>query len=154
MRRVTAMKEKAKQQQSQWQNNKRFLFIVVVAIIVLLSVFALAVVRFGWDWTGFNEHIGTELNPNQQYRPAKTLWDWMQLFFIPIVLAAVGIWFNWSQKQREQRIADDRQKEATLETYLGQMANLVLHERLCEREIETSVEVRKVALTQTLTALE
>src|SRR5262245_2245852 len=123
---MVAMSEQAKPRQRQWQNNKRFIVVVGVAIIVFLTTFVLAVYRFGWDWTGFNEYIGSELKPNQQYRPAKTLWDWMQLLLIPVVLATIGIWFNWSQKQREQWIADDRQKEATLETYLGQMANLVL----------------------------
>ena len=148
------MVEKAKQARRWWQNDKRFLLVATVALIVLLSALVLAVGRFGWDWTGFNERFGPELEPGRQYRPAKTLWDWMQLILIPMVLAAGGIWFNWSQKQREQSIADDRQKETALQTYLDQMANLILHEELRTKEKETSVEVRQVALTQTLTALQ
>ena len=59
------MKETAKQTRrlGQWQNDKRFLLVATVALLVLLSAFVLAVVRFGWDWTGFNERFGPELGP-------------------------------------------------------------------------------------------
>ena len=142
------MKASSKQKQRQW----KLLFVASVVIIFLLGAIAETIYMFGWEWTGFNTYIGPELKPGQQYRPGKTLWDWMQLFLVPAVLAAVGIWFNWSQKQRDQWIADERQKDTILETYLSKMANLVLHEGLCMKE--SSVEVRQIALNQTLAALQ
>src|SRR5437764_5900640 len=49
---------------------------------------------FHWDWTG--------LNGNN--KSGKTLWDWMQLLFIPVVLAVAGFWFN----HRERKAAELR----------------------------------------------
>jgi hypothetical protein len=77
------------------------------------------------SWTGFS---------------GKTLWDWLQLLIIPVMLAVGGFWFTAQQnqtsllisqkqhdtdiaisKQQHQtdlQIAQDQQQEATLNTYL------------------------------------
>jgi len=133
----------------QVDKGRQLLLIVSVTTAMMLGLFFLIVHIFGWAWTGFGSAVGPELRPNQQYRPEKTLWDWMQLFLVPLVLAALGIWFNWSQKQREQWIADDARRETTLENYQSQMADLILHERLSVRK-----KVRRVASTKTLIALQ
>lgn len=60
-------------------------------------------------------------------KPAgKTLWDWLQLLIVPLVLALGAFWLNQIQKDRDQKaaeqraqaeraIADDNQREAALQ---------------------------------------
>jgi len=121
----------------------------IVAIVVLLIWPGWA---YQWRWTGFGA---------SKSRSSKTLWDWMQLFLIPLMLAIAGFLLNRAQQRREQhmakanraqdqKIADDRQQEAVLEAYLRQMASLLLDKKLREPEQEGA---RQVARAQTLTAL-
>ena len=57
-------------------------FVLVVLVILLGYV-------FNWEWTG----LGSSVSPTT-YHPEKTLWDWMQLFIIPAVLAVGTVWFT------------------------------------------------------------
>src|SRR5215469_16757778 len=111
--------------------------------------------RFMWfKWTGFS---------------GKTLWDWLQLLIIPIILAGATIVFGlWQahladiQHQRDIQIAQgnrnndtllagDQQQEATLKSYLDDMSDLLLNHNL--RNSQPGDEVRQVARARTLTAL-
>lgn len=69
------------------------------------------------SWTGFK---------------GKTLWDFLGLFIVPLSLALVALWFNYSQSSLDRQIADeriledrsiaeDRRREETLQSYLGRM---------------------------------
>ena len=147
----------------------------IIVILFALAAFVFAVNRFGWDWTGFTSAIGPTLKPNEQYRPAKTLWDVLQLLFVPIILAIGGFWLNQIQKKREERttqqraederkaaerraqaehaVAEDNQREAALQEYIDKMAELLLNEiHLSELE-QGSEEVRKIVRARTLTIL-
>lgn len=92
----------------------------------------------------------------------KTLWDWLQLLVIPIVLATIGFLFNIQQVQIsetnsarqhvfDQQLALDQQREATLKAYLDDMTTLLLTDKL--HESKQGDEVRSIARAQTLTAL-
>jgi hypothetical protein len=70
-------------------------------LAVLLMLFVLAVAIFGWGWTGFNSKVGPQLVNNEQYRPAKTLWDWLQLLIIPASIAAGTFWLDSRRKRAE-----------------------------------------------------
>lgn len=89
----------------------------------------------------------------------KTLWDWMELFIIPLVLAGGAFFLNRSERsverqiagkraKLEREIATDRQQEAALQSYLDRMAELLLTEKLRTNDNE---EARDVARTLTLT---
>lgn len=80
----------------------------------------------------------------------KSLWDWMELFIIPLVLAIGAILLNRSERNTEREIATDRQQEAALQAYLDRMADLLLKEKL---RTTKSKEVRNVARIRTLTVL-
>ena len=74
------MNDQAMQHQTWWQKNKQRL-IASVIMLVLLLVFALAVIRFSWDWTGFG--------PYDPKTHAKTFWDWLNLLgvlAVPVVV--------------------------------------------------------------------
>src|SRR5436305_9808740 len=85
---------------------------IMVALTVLIVVCGL-VVHFGWDWTGFNGGYDqiTVTSPSPGITtttvkpPSKTLWDWLQLLIVPIILAVGGFWLNQIQKDREEKAA-------------------------------------------------
>jgi uncharacterized protein YjbI with pentapeptide repeats len=110
------------------------------------------------SWTGFT---------------GKTLWDWLQLLIVPLMLAFAGFWFSLQQseisalasqrqhdsdqkiaadnRQNDMRIALDQQRETTLKTYLDDMSDLLLNHNL--RNSKPGDEVTQVARARTLTAL-
>jgi uncharacterized protein YjbI with pentapeptide repeats len=127
-------------------------FVVILALLqwVLFQGYSLA-------WTGFPDYI----TPTGEYIRGKTLWDWMELFIIPIFLASGAFYLNRSERESERRraeerstlereIATDRQQEAALQAYLDRMADLLLNENLQEAANE---KLRNVARIRTLTVL-
>lgn len=91
----------------------------------------------------------------------KTLWDWMELLIIPLVLGFGAFFLNRSERAIEHQIAEDRakvereiatdrQREAALQSYLDRMADLLLKENL---RFSENKEVRNVARIRTLTVL-
>jgi hypothetical protein len=98
----------------------------------------------------------------EEYQPGKTLWDWMSLLIIPVILALVGFFFTRTERRNEQAIAKqradaeqnlaiDNQQEAALQGYLDRMAALLLEKNL--RESKPDDEERTVARVRTLTML-
>jgi uncharacterized protein YjbI with pentapeptide repeats len=91
----------------------------------------------------------------------KTVWDWLELLIIPVVLALGAFYLNRSERaverqaaedraKLEREIATDRQQEAALQAYLDRLAELLLNKDLRRTENE---EVRNVARIRTLTVL-
>jgi len=155
---------------SWWRKIKQHRVAIGVGTIVVVVVTALIIAGYQFDWTGFNGNN----------KSGKTLWDWMQLLFIPVVLAVAGFWFNHNERRaaefraynerkaadrraeaerriEEERaktdsnIAEDNRHEAALQEYINNMSELLLHENL--RTSESEDEVRKVARVRTLTVL-
>jgi uncharacterized protein YjbI with pentapeptide repeats len=113
------------------------------------------------EWTGLSEKRWTTA-PNEEVRPAKTLWDWLQLIAVPLALAVLAVLFNEWQSERDARreersaireraIARDARLDAVLQTYITQLSNLVLDHQLLTSG-ETS-DVRVIARTLTLAAV-
>jgi hypothetical protein len=109
--------------------------------------FVLATYRFGWSSTGF-------LN--------KSLWDWLQLLIVPLVLAVVALVFQLANSRTErqlaqqryeldQQIALDKQREDRFQAYLDCLAELMLDKQL--RSSAEDAEVRHFARVRTLTVL-
>ncbi len=133
----------------------RALLIVGTLALLVVSIW----VGYRFDVTGF----AAAGNPKtQQYQPAKTLWDWLQLLIVPAVLAGATLWFNaqqgkterqlnYNQSELEREIAQDQQRENALQTYLDRMADLLLEKHL--RESQEEDEIRQVARARTLTVL-
>lgn len=142
------------------QSIKRVLQIVVRAAAALLVAGLLLSLwggyKLGWSWTGFGEYTV----PDESQQRAKTLWDWMELLIIPLVLAGGALWFNRQEREaqrarekkryeREEKLADDRQKEDALQTYLDRMTELML-----QKGPDTwHGAAREVAQARTLTIL-
>src|SRR5712692_7918174 len=120
---------------------------VLGGVFLLFCVgFVVATYRFGWTATGF-------LN--------KSLWDWLQLLIVPLVLAVVALVFQLANTRTErqvaqqryeqdQQIALDKQHEDLLQVYLDRISELLLKESL---RTSPSEEVRNVARVRTITVL-
>jgi hypothetical protein len=116
--------------------------------------------RIRWpSWTGFRN---------------KTIWDFLQLLIVPLMLAAIGFWFTAQQDARQQQtenqraqqsqkienqraeaereLAKQRAQDEALQAYLDQMSGLLLERDL--RTSEEDSEVRTLARVRTLTVLE
>jgi hypothetical protein len=103
------------------------------------------------------------------YQPGKTLWDWMQLLFISVVLTVAGFWFNHGVRKAtelraenelkaaekradvEREIALDNQREVALQGYINKMSELILREHLSESI--SNPQVKSIAQARTATVL-
>ncbi|MCA9882101.1 MAG: pentapeptide repeat-containing protein [Anaerolineae bacterium] len=74
----------------------RLIIMAIVAGVVLSLVIAFAQVRFGWNWTGFS---------------TRTLWDWLELLLVPLLLAAAGAYLNYLDNRRKRREDDERARQ-------------------------------------------
>jgi uncharacterized protein YjbI with pentapeptide repeats len=89
-------------------------------------------------WTGFGPY-----NEQLQGPRAKTLWDWLYLIIIPLVLA-MGAWILSSvDKDAEKRNEADRQNQDTLNSLLDDLSDLLLVQHL--RTSDPDAEVRSIA---------
>jgi uncharacterized protein YjbI with pentapeptide repeats len=145
--------------------------VFAVGLAVAFAIFVVVAYRHGWQWTGLPATRGVGGSTDE--RPAKTLWDWLQLLGIPVALASLAFLLNEAQSRREQRHEDQRaaqqrkvedqramqqrtsavdaERENTLRTYLAQMSDLMLARRLLRSK--PGADVREVARTATLTAV-
>jgi len=143
------------------EENLKTWTLIALTVLTISAIVGLVMVGYLLGWTGFQ---------------GKTLWDWIGLFSISTVLAALGYWFARRQalhaeQQRKQAdrlaqeqqahdkaLAEDQEQAAILETYLDKMTELLLKEHLGERTEDGQLkpeyeQVRKVARTRTLTSI-
>jgi uncharacterized protein YjbI with pentapeptide repeats len=113
------------------------------------------------DWSGVGERRWKR-TPDEEVRPAKTAWDWLQLLIVPAILAAIAVAFNAAEtsrdRSREDRrtredraLAENAREDATLESYFKQMSGLMLDRHL--RSADSESDVASVARTITLATL-
>jgi Pentapeptide repeats (8 copies) len=126
---------------------RRHLWWALGGIFLLSCVgFVSAAYRFGWSTTGFLD---------------KSLWDWLQLLIVPLVLAIGALVFQLANTsterqiaqqryEQDQQIALDKQHEDLLQAYLDRISELLLKESL---RTSPSEEVRNVARVRTITVL-
>lgn len=116
--------------------------------LILLGLLTMAYTP-GWSrWTGFGEYGPLALD----HKRSKTLWDWLRLLIIPVMLGVGALWFNSNQDTISHQIAADQQQAVTLQTYLDRMSDLLLMRKL--HESKPGDEVREVARVETLAALQ
>ena len=124
---------------------KKYLPHAAITIGGIVVVFAMLA---GYSVPG--TEFATYTSPNGEVVQAKTLWDWMELLTIPLVLAGCAFYLNSQERKAEWEMATDRQQEIALQAYFDRMGDLLVKETLRTSEDE---EVRNLARTWTLTAL-
>ena len=91
------------------------------------------------------------------------LWDWLQLFVVPLALAVVSVLFAQREKKRERFLAthqankdreaaEDRDRESALNAYVDQVSSLLLERGL--RSSNAGDEIRDVTRARTLMLLQ
>jgi uncharacterized protein YjbI with pentapeptide repeats len=141
----------------------------ILFVLVLVLIAGLLIYGGYWaPWTGFGGHSSIA----GQWQPAKTLWDWMDLFLVPAVLAGGAAIFTWGTTKKQQEVEErraeakrreeerrveterkaelDRTREAALQAYLDRMTELI---RDGLGTSEPGDPKRSVARARTLTVL-
>src|SRR5258708_2079423 len=119
-----------------WRPTRKLLVVtgLLVALVVIIALIFLEVRLYGSGFAG------------------KTLWEWLQLLIIPLVLAVGGYLFNFTNSRTERDLTTDNQREVALKEYIDQLSELLLREHLDELKPEYET-VRKIARIRTLTVL-
>ena len=145
----------------------------LIALLVVVPLAALIFVAYQLPWTGFGEQTTTEttttteisggtetvtLTTVERVIPGKTLWEWLELIIVSVVVGVGFFLLNRWQKERE-RSRDLKRKEqedardeklnhhATLREYFDAMTELILAGKLEEPEERTSTVARARTLT-------
>jgi hypothetical protein len=148
-----------------------FIFAAIVATPIVWMLYLRGQGYVWADWTGFGPYSGTLQEENR----GKTLWDWMQILIIPLMLAVVAYFFSANQRKTELEIAkrdregerdnaqknrekdielaDDRLREEALQSYLDRMGKLILKHDLLGTTEALEAKSRKIACVQTVTTL-
>jgi hypothetical protein len=87
-----------------------------------------------------------------ELQPGKTLWDWLQLLLVPVVLAIVAFSFNAGQASTSQQIEEKSKQEQVVDNYLNQMSTILLQYHL--HDSQPNDPTRALAQALTLTALD
>lgn len=87
----------------------------------------------------------------------KTLWDWLQLLIVPVILSA-GFWYfntqyNNQVMERDLRIAEDLNRETVFQSYLDNITELILVNNLLDLKESNDSSVKKVAQVRTIHSL-
>jgi hypothetical protein len=104
----------------------RVLTLVALGFSLTAIVVMLAIAGARRSWTGFQ---------------GKTVWDFLQLLIVPLMLVAIGLVFSLQQDARQQRVedqradaerelAEQRAQDEALQAYLNQMSQLMLERKL------------------------
>jgi uncharacterized protein YjbI with pentapeptide repeats len=97
----------------------------------------------------------------------KTVWDWMDLLIVPLMLVAFGFWVTTRQEMRQQQIEgrrtdqaqhleNQRSQDTALQAYFDGMTNLLIDEQGNQlRKLDPDTEVQSLiqARTETLFAI-
>jgi uncharacterized protein YjbI with pentapeptide repeats len=126
---------------------QRLWWVLGGVFLVFCIGFVLAAYHYSWSDTGF-------LN--------KSLWDWLQLLIVPLMLAVVALVFQLANTrtdrliarqryEQDQKISLDKQHEDLLQAYIDKMSELLVEKHLHESAPDD--DVREIARVRTLTVL-
>lgn len=131
---------------------RRLLVFLIVISLIYLAGYLQFFKGFSLpEWMGFSDYVGPDVASNRTFQRGKTLWDWMELLIIPMVLTGGAVYFNREERKVEREIASKRTQETALQIYFDRMTELILHEGLTKSK--SSDVVRSVARARTLTIL-
>jgi hypothetical protein len=127
------------------QHKKKLIAALLLLLIILVVFIALGYIN-AWAWVGVVEYEYASGGEPIAVRGKKTLWDLLELFFVPLLLALVLFLLNESREETKRRIADKKQRQESLERYYSQyythMENLLLHYDLRGESGEVALTAR------------
>lgn len=108
---------------------------LVLVVITLIGALAYGVIYvIQTQGTGFFDHT----DARGKFIPGKTLWDWISLLCVPVMLTLATAGFGYIQERnrrlyevsRERVQQQARDQEAALQAYFNNMAQLIREENL------------------------
>src|SRR5262245_44657934 len=63
-------------------------------------------------------------------QPGKTIWDWLQLLIVPVILLVAVTSWNTAQTTRDKHRDEKGRQDTRLVAYFNQMSDLILKEQL------------------------
>ncbi|MDP6421487.1 MAG: hypothetical protein QF672_09190 [SAR202 cluster bacterium] len=120
-----------------WLETYRPVVVLAPAVLVVVVVL-LVMVRLEYVQTGF---------------AGKTIWDWMQVVAVPVVGIIVAGWFVivaqgvGRRNALERDMANERERQDVLQSYLQQMKQLVLGDQLLVASDNAAAKAVASALT-------
>jgi uncharacterized protein YjbI with pentapeptide repeats len=156
--------EKQRQRVARWLQHPRSKILIVAVIAVALAVLT------ALQWQNIQEMLGSRTGNLSWFWGSvivavtfsvigllvyfvaedKRLWDLLQLLVVPFALVVIGLWFTAQQDTRQSEIEEQRAQDATLQAYLDQMSQLILHEELLKSELNKPVHTLAQARTSTV----
>ena len=115
------------------------ILLALIAVVIVLIILVILGYIFNWSWTGLGPYISPPHTTGTDFQRGKTLWDWLQLIIIPLALAVAALLFNIATSRTEQRIALDKHRQDSLQTYLDHMSELLLDKHLRTPEPDAEV---------------
>lgn len=93
--------------------------IVMLVITIVLGYW------FNWGWVGVGNYFGPNNSTNREFERSKTVWDWLEVIVVPVVLG-VGIWWLNDQQAKVNRdIAFQKQLQTIMGQYFDRMTELL-----------------------------
>jgi uncharacterized protein YjbI with pentapeptide repeats len=120
-----------------WPPTKQQVLTIIIIVALALVITMVGGYVLGWEWTGFAK---------------QTLWNWLGLLIIPVVLVLGGYLFTDSQNHRAQMIAEQRAQDNALQAYLDQMSQLLADKGLRNKKHWLD-DARVTARARSLTVL-
>jgi uncharacterized protein YjbI with pentapeptide repeats len=130
-----------------WTHKGKVLIIAGCVVVFLLMLLGYT---GRWSWTGLagtTQVTITKGNTQTVQAMPITLWQWIQVLIVPVVLAIAGYWLNQLQTRRTQFQATETQEETELTAYMSYLSDLMLKEGLLESKEGDAVRVIATART-------
>lgn len=117
-------------------------------IFVFTILFITILIGYKFPALGFSDYT----SPSGEFLRGRTLWDWIQLFCTPVILAFLAYYLTGAQKDKELAIAQIEKSEYALQNYLDYMTKLLVEQDYSDEEkIEGAARLMRA---RTLTVLE
>ncbi len=143
----------------------------IVGILLVSSILIFVLVALwggyvrGWSWVGVTDYTSMVHPDGTAFERQKTLWNWLELLIIPVVLAVGGFLFNRSEREKQQRIADENREEqqriadenrqeTIIEEYFTLITTMMLEKGLDNEDEGNQNTIRRLAAGRTKFALE
>lgn len=104
-----------------------FGFLLLIVVVLLTGI----LIGYKYPSVGFSDYI----SPLGDFQRGKTLWDWIQLLVIPIILSILAYYLSRTQREREIAITQIEKREIALQSYFDYMTRLLIEQDYSDEEL-------------------
>ena len=117
--------------------------IIITAFVICFIgfVFYLVFLPEPPAWTGFGESIKDETK-----EASKTLWDWLDLLIIPVVIGLLGWSFSQAEKAKTKNREEERSENESFESFLQTMTDLIIKNKLHDEPSRQTLAIARARI--------